>query len=119
MIFHKKCKYTIKADLSESIRVLATFSIIGKFTAQATECSIKKRTHSGKAPLVLFCEKCNRIVKDFDEVICPCDSCGEVIELSKIKIPVESGGMYCSECIKKFKDEKIYSVSVKDIKLPG
>ena len=119
MIFHKKCKHVVKADLSESIRVLANFSIVGKFTAQTTECSIKKRTRSGKATLTLFCEKCNKIVKEQTELICPCDSCGDTFELPEIKIPTESGGMFCPKCIKRFTDEKIYSIIIKDIKLPG
>lgn len=117
MFFHKPCSYAIKADVSGSVKILAGFSIIGKFTAQITECSITKNRNSGKIPLVFYCERCERIVEDTDEIVCPCSSCGEVTDFNKIKVAAESGGIFCPSCIKRF-DEKTYSICVRDIKFP-
>jgi late competence protein required for DNA uptake (superfamily II DNA/RNA helicase) len=119
MIYHEKCGNILRIDLSESTRILADFSIVGKFTAQVTELSFRK---SGKTriPIKYYCVKCKRIVEEKEDVVSKCDRCGEINDVKQSKVPAESGGIFCEKCIERFSgDEKIYSVSIKDIKLPG
>lgn len=116
MIYHKPCNFIIKIDISEVVKILADFSIMGKFTAQATTLTFHRLTNK-KIPIIYYCKKCNKNVDDFDEMVSPCDSCGKIFSSISIKIPQDSGGLYCSNCIKRFSDEKCYSISIKDIKI--
>ena len=118
MIYHKDCGNILRIDITSQVRVLATFSIVGKFTAQVTELSFH-RMNKNKIPIKYFCRKCNRNTTERDILISKCDNCNKKKEISEMRVPSESGGVYCEKCIKRFSDEKIYTISIKDIKLPG
>lgn len=116
MIYHKKCKYILKIDISPVIKILADFSIIGKFTAKSTTLSFHRITNK-KIPIIYYCKKCNENVDDFDEMVSSCDTCGNIFPSIEMKIPQDSGGLFCPKDIKRFSDEKCYPISIKDIKI--
>jgi DNA-directed RNA polymerase subunit RPC12/RpoP len=116
MIFHRQCNYILKADVSKATKMLANFSVAGKFTAQITELTIHK-TGIKKLPIIYFCARCNTIVEDQDDMICHCDSCGNISNIKEMKYPKDSGGIYCEKCSKRFEDETLHSLSIKDIRI--
>ena len=118
MIYHKPCNYILKIDITEIIKILADFSIVGKFTAQSTGLTFH-RISNRKIPIIYYCKNCNKNVEDFDEMVSPCDACGKIFPSADMKIPQDSGGLFCPECIKTFSDEKCYPISIKDIKIGG
>ena len=115
MLYHKECGNILKIDLSGSVKPLAEFTIIGKFTAKPVKVDLHK-INDGRSPIIFFCKKCNRVVENDEEMVCSCDNCGNPHSSKDMKIPVDSGGIFCPDCIKRFSDEKTYSISIKDFK---
>jgi DNA-directed RNA polymerase subunit RPC12/RpoP len=118
MLYHKKCGTILRAKLTEdSVKLLATFSIVGKYTAEVKEIVIYP-TGLSKIPLSYFCLNCGQTVEDENQIVFVCNSCGKDFLIKYLRIPTESGGIFCVECSKRFeKEEKIYTLSIKDIKI--
>jgi DNA-directed RNA polymerase subunit RPC12/RpoP len=118
MIYHKKCGNILRAEITpEAVKLLANFSFVGKFTAQITEL-ILWRTELNKIPLNYFCTNCAEKVEDEDDFIFLCSNCGDSFPVKNLRIPTESGGLFCEKCSEKFKlQEKLYTFSLKDIRI--
>lgn len=119
MLYHKKCGNLLRAEISpDAVKLLASFSLTGKFTAQVNNISLH-RTGVSKIPLIYYCVKCNKNVTEEDDEFCfMCSSCGKEFDLESLRIPQDSGGVYCEDCVERFStEEKIYSFNVKDIKV--
>ena len=108
MLYHAKCGCILKIDVTKSVRVLADFSVTGKYTAKPTKIELMKVT-GDRITIDYFCKKCNRVVTKDEEMISSCDGCGKAHDSKEMEIPEESGGFFCPKCIKRFSEEKTYN----------
>jgi len=117
MLYHDKCGNILKAEISpDMVKLLASFSIQGKFTAKVKEMVLYK-TDTMKIPLSYFCIRCNKTIENIEEIVFICSNCGRDFPLSDLKIPAESGGIFCKKCSERFEGETLYNFSLKDIKI--
>ena len=116
MLFHKECGSIIKIDMKDSVKCLAEFTIVGKFTAKPVRIEIFCENDKS-TPIIFYCKKCRRDVEKDEKMVCRCDKCGGVFDSKTMKTPTDSGGLYCEKCIQRFSDEKIYSISIRNFKI--
>ncbi|PNX51825.1 MAG: hypothetical protein BV456_01735 [Thermoplasmata archaeon M8B2D] len=118
MFYHKKCGNILRAEISsDAVKLLATFSISGKFTAQIKELLLWK-TGISKIPISYYCTNCDSTISEEADISFLCNGCGKEFDISEIRVPTESGGIFCEKCSKKFEEhEKLYAFFVKDIKI--
>lgn len=118
MLYHKKCGNILRAEInSDAVKLLATFSLSGKYTAQIKEVMLWK-TGLNKIPISYYCTHCDSLVAEETDMSFVCNSCGKEFNVSELRIPTESGGIFCEKCSKKFEEhEKLYTFFVKDIKI--
>ena len=116
MLFHKKCGDLLKLDLGKSVKCLAEFTVVGKFTAKPVRIELMLVTDKS-VPIVFYCKKCHRVVEKDEEMVCRCDRCGDIHDSKTMKIPADSGGLFCEECIERFSDERTYPISIRNFKI--
>ena len=112
MIFrHSTCGNRIYIDSGELIKIFSNVSCDSKSLriGETTLNPVQGRFFITK----FYCPNCNEEVK-MDGLLGVCaNGCDHTVKLEDLFYPVESGGIYCTKCIAKFKNEQL--IPIKEI----
>jgi hypothetical protein len=103
MFMHSLCKNSIYLNLSDSIVLLASFGPaktglkIGQGDIIYTEDKIEPK---------FFCPQCNKGIP-IEEIEGVCSHCGDLFKIRDLFRVLDSGGIYCSECVKLLPDDPV------------
>ena len=106
---HKDCGSTVAIDVGDLVKVLANVSCDGNSLRLN---SVQLYPISGRpVETKFFCPSCGNI--DLDNLIGVCThGCDKKVEIEKLFLASESGGVYCGNCVKRFEhSEKLIPVS--------
>lgn len=113
-IYHKECAGRVKVDLTESAKLTSHVTISNKGELVPVTLSIKRVTNYVNLKFVCTtCSKDDFVEKgDWENLVFQCENCGGSGTKDEMKVPRDSGGVYCQKCSERFgTDESIGRLS--------
>jgi DNA-directed RNA polymerase subunit RPC12/RpoP len=99
---HNECGSQVRVDISGHVKVLLSYGI-GKTVLRAGSGDLygpNETTFNTK----FFCIKCDKHV-GLDDVSSRCMYCGNIFPLENLYKPSQSGGIYCTDHARVFKED--------------
>jgi hypothetical protein len=108
MFIHSTCKSPIYIDLSSNITFLVSFGV-AKTGLKLGQGDISFM--DDKFEPDFYCVKCKNLIPVI-EIEGSCSHCGDLYKIDSLFKSLDSGGIYCSKCIKLLPDETTRPLSV-------
>jgi len=96
--YHKKCKSILLIECSSIFKT--TCSSAGTTRTQLKPGPIEITVNEESSPPKFTCSRCNNQVKDADEIMSVCNSCGSVFNVKELQRLFKSGMIVCEKCKK-------------------